>query len=104
MARDGSTSQPVTDAADPADMAALRALNASLEGRTEKLRDPHDESLLAWYAWIVARLGGWSGRTSRGYRPPGPQDHASWAAPPGPDPGRLAPGKPFRGRTTPVGS
>ena len=57
MARDGSTSQPVTDAADPADMAALRALNASLEGRTEKLRDPHDESLLRWYAWIVARLG-----------------------------------------------
>jgi hypothetical protein len=73
MARDGSTSQPVTDAADPADMAALRALNASLEGRTEKLRNPHDESLLAWYAWIVARLGGWSGRTSRGYRPPGPK-------------------------------
>ena len=62
MARDGSTSQPITDAADPADMPALRALNTSLEGRTEKLRNPHDESLLAWYAWIVARLGGWSGR------------------------------------------
>ena len=73
MARDGSTSQPITDAADPADMPALRALNTSLEGRTEKLRNPHDESLLAWYAWIVARLGGWSGRTSRGYRPPGPK-------------------------------
>jgi Transposase DDE domain len=73
MARDGSTRQPVTDAADPADMPALRALNASLEGRTEKLSNPHDESLLAWYAWIVARLGGWSGYTSRGYRPPGPK-------------------------------
>ena len=73
MARDGSTSQPITDAADPADMPALRALNTSLEGRTKKLRNPHDESLLAWYAWIVARLGGWSGRTSRGYRPPGPK-------------------------------
>jgi hypothetical protein len=35
MARDGSTRQPVTDAADPADMPALRALNARLEGRTE---------------------------------------------------------------------
>ena len=73
MARDGSSKQPITDAADPADMAALRALNTSLEGRTEKLRNPHDESLLAWYAWIVARLGGWSGRHSRGYRPPGPK-------------------------------
>jgi hypothetical protein len=73
MARDGSTGQPLADAADPANMPALRALNASLEGRTEKLRNPHDESRLAWYAWIVARLGGWSGRTSRGYRPPGPK-------------------------------
>jgi Transposase DDE domain len=73
MARDGGSGQPVTDAADPADMPALRALNASLEGRTKKLRNPHDESLLAWYAWIVARLGGWSGRHSSGYRPPGPK-------------------------------
>jgi hypothetical protein len=73
MARDGSTNQPITDAADPADMPALRALNTSLEGRTEKLRNPHDQSLLAWYPWIVARLGGWSGRTSRGYWPPGPK-------------------------------
>jgi len=73
MARDGTTGQPVTDAADPADMPALRALNARLQGRTEKLRNPHDETQLAWYAWIVARLGGWSGYTSRGYRPPGPK-------------------------------
>jgi hypothetical protein len=73
MARDGTTGQPVTDAADPDDMPALRALNASLEGRTEKLSNPHDEGLLAWFAWIVARLGGWSGRTSSGYRPPGPK-------------------------------
>jgi hypothetical protein len=73
MARDGSTGQPVADAADPADMPALRALNASLEGRTQKLKNPYDEKLLAWYAWIVARLGGWSGRSSRGYRPPGPK-------------------------------
>jgi len=73
MARDGSTGQPVTDAADPADMPALRALNASLQGRTEKLRNPHDETSLAWFAWIVARLGGWSGYTSRGYKPPGPK-------------------------------
>jgi hypothetical protein len=73
MARDGSTGQPVTDAADPADMPALRAISASLEGRTEKLKNPHDEGQLAWYAWIVARQGGWSGYTSRGYRPPGPK-------------------------------
>jgi hypothetical protein len=73
MARDGGRGQPITDAADPADMPALHALNASLAGRTEKRRNPHDESLLAWYAWIVARWGGWSGRHSSGYRPPGPK-------------------------------
>jgi len=73
MARDGRTGQPVTDAADPDDMPALRAIGAKLEGRTEKLRNPHDETTLAWFAWIVARLGGWSGRTSSGYRPPGPK-------------------------------
>jgi len=73
MARDGQTGQPVTDAVEPDDMPALRAIKTKLEGRTEKLRNPHDETTLAWFAWIVARLGGWSGRTSSGYRPPGPK-------------------------------
>ena len=69
----GTTGQPVTDAVKPSDMAALRELNTSLQGRTAKLRNPFDETSLAWYTWIVARLGGWSGYTSRGYRPPGPK-------------------------------
>jgi Transposase DDE domain len=73
LARDGASGQPISDAVDPPDMPALRELNASLEGRTAKLKNPHEESLLAWYAWIVARLGGWSGYTSRGYKPPGPK-------------------------------
>src|ERR1700709_1614270 len=73
LARDGTTGQPVTDAVAPADMAPLRALNTTLEGRTAKLKNPYDPGLLAWYAWIVARLGGWSGYTSRGYKPPGPK-------------------------------
>ncbi|MGH7210276.1 MAG: IS4 family transposase [Acetobacteraceae bacterium] len=73
LARDGSTGQTITDAVDPADMPALHSLNASLEGRTEKLKNPHDSTTLAWLAWIVARLGGWSGYTSKGYKPPGPK-------------------------------
>lgn len=73
LARDGSTGQTITDAVDPADMPALRSLNASLEGRTEKLKNPHDPISLAWLAWIVAQLGGWSGYTSKGYKPPGPK-------------------------------
>ena len=73
LARDGSTEQTITDAVDPADMPALRSLNASLQGRTDKLKNPHDANCLAWLAWIVARLGGWSGYTSKGYKPPGPK-------------------------------
>ena len=73
LARDGRTAQPIGDAVDPAGMPALGKLNASLEERTAKLKNPHDDGQLAWYAWIVARLGGWSGYTSRGYRPPGPK-------------------------------
>jgi hypothetical protein len=74
LGRDGSTGQPLTDAiASPAELPALHAINASLEGRTDKLRNPFDPSTLAWYVWIVARLGGWAGYTSKGYRPPGPK-------------------------------
>jgi hypothetical protein len=73
LARDGGTGQRLTDAAEAADLPALRSLNASLQGRTEKLRNPHDPTSLAWLVWIVARLGGWSGYTSKGYKPPGPK-------------------------------
>jgi len=73
LARDGGSEQPISDAVDVSDMPALRELNDSLQGRTAKLKNPYDERLLAYYAWIVARLGGWSGYTSRGYKPPGPK-------------------------------
>ena len=73
LARDGSSGQKITDAVDPPDMPALRSLNSSLEGRTEMLKNPYDSRSLAWFTWIVARLGGWSGYTSSGYKPPGPK-------------------------------
>ncbi|MDR3417505.1 MAG: IS4 family transposase [Nevskia sp.] len=77
IGRDGSTSQPITDViADPDELPALRAINASREGRTEKLKNPFDPASLAWFAWIAARLGGWSGYTSKGYKPPGPKTMA----------------------------
>ena len=42
LARDGTTGQPVTDAVEPSDMAALREINTSLQGRTAKLQNPFD--------------------------------------------------------------
>lgn len=76
IGRDGRTGQSIEDVADPAELPALRAINAEREGPTEKLKNPHDPTSLAWYAWIAARLGGWSGYTSKGYRPPGPKTMA----------------------------
>lgn len=73
IGRDGSTGQSLADAADPDDAPMLKAVCKTLEGRTEKLKNPHAPDTLAWFAWIVGRLGGWSGYTSRGYKPPGPK-------------------------------
>ncbi len=77
IGRDPATSQKLTDViASPEEVPALQAINATLEGRTEKLKNPHDPNSLAWYSWIAARLGGWSGYTSKGYKPPGPKTMA----------------------------
>ena len=73
IGRNGKTEQVMADALDPALEPALTALNQTLEGRTEKLKNPHPPGSLAWFSWIVARLGGWSGYTSRGYKPAGPK-------------------------------
>lgn len=45
-------------------------LNPKLEGNTEKQKNPHPPSSMAFAAWVIARLGGWSGYASQ--RPPGP--------------------------------
>ncbi|MBY0331628.1 MAG: IS4 family transposase [Acetobacteraceae bacterium] len=73
IGRDAATGQALSDAADPTDTPMLKAFNAKLEGRTDRLRNPHGPHSLAWFAWIVARLGGWAGCTSKGYKPPGPK-------------------------------
>lgn len=72
-ARDGASGQRLADAATTVDPAFLIALCAVLEGKTVKLKNPHPPDSLAHLAWIVARLGGWSGYSSKGYKPPGPK-------------------------------
>jgi hypothetical protein len=73
LGRDGATGQSMADAIDPAAQPVLAAINRKVEGNTEKLKNPHAPASLAWLCWIVARLGGWSGYTSRGYKPAGPK-------------------------------
>jgi hypothetical protein len=39
----------------------LHVLQAKLQGRTVKQQNPHPPGSLAWAAWTIARLGGWTG-------------------------------------------
>jgi hypothetical protein len=69
-ARGGVDQRPATAAFQPDDLDVLQALAPTLDGRTERLRNPFPPHSLAWAAWIIARLGGWNG--ARNARPPGP--------------------------------
>ena len=69
QARDGTTDQSLGDAFEPADQPILEAVSARLEGRTERQRNPHPKGSLAFAAWVIARLGGWTGY----YGKPGPK-------------------------------
>jgi hypothetical protein len=69
QARDGNTDQRLSDAFDPDDKPILEAVSAKLEGKTERQRNPHPKGSLAFAAWVIARLGGWTGY----YGKPGPK-------------------------------
>jgi Transposase DDE domain len=68
-ARDGTTDQQLADAFEPDDQPILEALSARLEGKTARQKNPHPKGSLAFAAWVIARLGGWTGY----YGKPGPQ-------------------------------
>lgn len=70
QARDGSSAAPAELAFSEVELATLDALRPHLEGRTALQTNPHPRRSLAWAAWIMARLGGWTGYPSE--RPPGP--------------------------------
>jgi DDE family transposase len=66
--RDGAAGRPLEDALDPEDQPALEAICQTLEGKTEKQKNPHPKGSLAYVSWVCARLGGWTGY----YGKPGP--------------------------------
>jgi hypothetical protein len=69
QARDGNTDQLLSDAFDPDDRPILEAVSVRLEGKTDRQRNPHSKGSLAFAAWVIARLGGWTGY----YGKPGPK-------------------------------
>jgi hypothetical protein len=66
--RDGAARRPLTDVLAAVDQPALEAVSATLEGKTERQKNPHPKGSLAYAAWVCARLGGWTGY----YGKPGP--------------------------------
>ena len=66
--RDGGAGRPLQDVFEAEDRPALEAVSATLEGKTEKQKNPHPKGSLAFAAWVCARLGGWTGY----YGKPGP--------------------------------
>jgi hypothetical protein len=70
-ARDGG-GRPATDAIAPEQIELAAAISGSLEGRTERQKNPWEKGSLSWLAWIAARLGGWNCY----YKKPGPKTMA----------------------------
>jgi Transposase DDE domain len=66
--RDGQARRPLSDVFDPGDQPALERVCQSLEGKTQRQKNPHPSGSLAYAAWVFARLGGWTGY----YGKPGP--------------------------------
>lgn len=69
QARDGATDETIADAFAPDDQPLIERLNADLEGKTARQRNPHPKGSLAFAAWVIGRLGGWTGY----YGKPGPR-------------------------------
>jgi len=68
-AREGLTQQKLTDGFNKADQPILKMANKKMEGATDQQKNPHRQGSLAWAAWIIGRLSGWTGY----YKPPGPK-------------------------------
>jgi hypothetical protein len=66
--RDGAAGRPLADAFAPEDQPLLEHVSTTLEGNTQRQRNPHPKGSLAFAAWVCARLGGWTGY----YGKPGP--------------------------------
>jgi hypothetical protein len=66
--RDGKHELPASTVFAEPEIETLEALSPTLEGKTERQRNPHPVRSLARASWVIARLGGWNCY----YKPPGP--------------------------------
>ena len=57
----GNSPAPASRVFDAEQIEVLHALQKTLQGRTRKQQNPYPIDSLAWAAWTIARLGGWTG-------------------------------------------
>ena len=73
--RDAGPERRASDVVDATEEVFAACLCPTLEGKTAKQKNPNEPGSLAWIAWIVARLGGWSGYTTYGAAGPKTMAH-----------------------------
>jgi hypothetical protein len=66
--RDGANGLPASIAFSEPEIDTIEALSPTLEGTTDRQKNPHPLRSLARASWVMARLGGWNCY----YKPPGP--------------------------------
>ena len=70
LARDGRHAAQASNVFDAQEIKILQRILPTLEGKTQKQKNPHHPGSLAHATWVVARLGGWKGYASEAK--PGP--------------------------------
>ena len=60
QARNGGEELPAEFVFSAEEIDMLKAINKTLQGKTELQKNHHPTNTLAWAAWIIAKLGGWS--------------------------------------------
>lgn len=68
--RENENAQPIKEVFNNNEITVLKQLNKKFEGSTTKQKNNNPREKLSWATWVIARLGGWKGYTSRGL--PGP--------------------------------
>jgi hypothetical protein len=70
IARDASTTTHISNVFSLEEVEFIKILAPTLEGKTDKLKNPYKIEDLQFAVWTIARLAGWSGYQKQS--PPGP--------------------------------
>ena len=70
IARDASTTTHISNVLSLEEVEFIKILAPTLEGKTDKLKNPYKIEDLRFAVWTIARLAGWSGYQKQS--PPGP--------------------------------